>query len=78
MKDKYFTTFNIRGKLFIMAVSQRYIVHLYHIYILYTELDRIGALISQHLYWTKMGKNIYLKAHVVTDYKIQNSQMETW
>ena len=52
------TLITCKGKTFILLILQRYVVNLYHTYLLHTGLDRTQATIIQYLYWCSTRKSV--------------------
>ena len=44
--------------IFIPSIIQSYVFNWHHTYLLHPEMDRTEAIITQHLYWTRIRKPV--------------------
>ena len=42
----------------IPSILQSYVLHRYHLYLLYPGMDRIEAMVHQHFYWPGIRKSV--------------------
>ena len=47
----YLNLITCEGKIVIPSILQIYVLHWYHMYLLHPGMDRMEAMIRQHLYW---------------------------
>ena len=55
----YLKLITCKDKIVITSILQSYVLNWYHMYLLHTGMDRMEAMIKQHLYWPDIRYTIW-------------------